>query len=200
MEPKAARPWRIVGSACLLFMTAQWLAAAFPGPAMDGFGFAGVLLFLGACSPLVTCALLAPQVVPTPWSAPVVDGLVVTVALLVFIEVLRAPLVDPVDAPEDLRSLVLAYGGYAAVMLGGAGALCTVSIRALRRSADLMIGAVACQALAACAEAMAIVDPSSLWTGISDVAVALGLQSIVVAAAVAPTRLFDRTARDSAPT
>ena len=120
-------------------------------------------------------------------------------ALLAVTDVLRTPLVNPVGAPDDLRSLVLAYGGYAAVMLGGAGALCTVSTAALRRSVSVMIGAVAWQAAAACAEAMAIIDPSAVWTATSDVAVALGLQTVVIAASFAPTRYTDRTARAAAP-
>ena len=148
---------------------------------------------------MVTCALLARRVRRTRWTALVLDGAVVTVALLVVTEVLRTPLVNPADAPDDLRSLVLAYGGYAAVMLGGAGALCTVSTAALRRSATVMIGAVACQAAAACAEAMAIVSPSPVWTGMSALSVALGLQAVVLAAAHAPTAGSSRTARDSAP-
>jgi diguanylate cyclase (GGDEF)-like protein/PAS domain S-box-containing protein len=94
---------------------------------------------------------------------------------------------------------VLIYGAYAAVMLGGAGALCTVSTAALRRSATVMIGAVACQAAAACAEAMAIVAPSPLWTAASGVAVALGIQAVVLAAAYAPTANADRLARVTSP-
>ncbi|WP_324275595.1 hypothetical protein [Blastococcus brunescens] len=199
MDRTAGRPWRIVGYAALLFMTAQWLAAAFPGPELDGFGFDDVFLFAGAVSPLVICGLLARRVSRTRWPALVVDGLVITVALLVVTEVLRAPLVSPADAPEDLRSLVLLYGGYAAVMLGGAGAMCTVSTAALRRSVSILIGAVAWQATAGVAEAMAIVDPSSVWTAISDVSVAMGLQTVVVAAHVAPRRFADHTARAAAP-
>jgi hypothetical protein len=199
MEPRAAGPWRVVGYAAVLFMTAQWLAAAFPGPALDGFGFDDVFLFAGACAPLVTCALLARRVSRTRWTALIVDGLIITVALLVVTEVLRTPLVNPVGAPDDLRSLVLAYGGYAAVMLGGAGALCTVSTAALRTSVSIMIGAVAWQAIGACSEAMAIVHPSALWTASSDVAVAMGMQTFVIAASFAPRKVFNRTARDSAP-
>ena len=82
---------------------------------------------------------------------------------------------------------MLAYGGYAAVMLGGAGALCTVSTAALRRSVSVMIGAVAWQAAAAVFEAMAIISPSWVWTAGSDVSVALGLQTVVIAAGFAPT-------------
>ena len=134
MDRTAARPWLVVASGALMFMAAQWLTAAFPGPEFDGFGVDDVLLFVGACSPLVTCGMLARRVSRTRWPALVVDGLIVTVALLTVTEVLRAPLVNPVGAPDDLRSLVLAYGGYAAVMLGGAGALCTVSTAALRTS------------------------------------------------------------------
>ena len=199
MDPQAARPWRLMVWAALSFMAAQFLAGLFPGPAFDGFGVDDVLLFAGATAPVVTCALLARRVGRTRWATLVVDGLVITVALLVVTEVLRTPLVNPVGAPEDLRSLVLAYGGYAAVMLGGAAALCTVSTAALRRSVSIMMGAVAWQALAGCAEAMAILYPSPLWTACSDVAVGMGLLTIAVAAGFAPTRFADRTARDSAP-
>src|SRR4051795_808249 len=199
MSGRAAQPWRVVGYAAVLFMTAQWLVAACPGPELDGFGFDDVLLFAGACAPLVTCGMLARRVRHTRWIALVVDGLIIAVALLVLTEVLRTPLVNPVGAPDDLRSLVLAYGGYAAVMLACAGALCTVSTAALRRSVSVMMGAVAWQTLAACAEAMAIVDPSWVWTATSDVAVALGLQTVVIAAGYAPTRFADRSPRASAP-
>jgi diguanylate cyclase (GGDEF)-like protein/PAS domain S-box-containing protein len=199
MDPQASRPWRVVAVGTVAFMVAQWAAGFFPGPEFDGFGVDDVLLFLGAFSPLVTCALLARRVSRTRWAALIVDGLVITVALLVVTEVLRTPIVNPVNAPDDLRSLVLAYGGYAAVMLGGAGALCTVSTAALRRSVSVMIGAVAWQAAAACCEAMAIISPSWVWTAGSDVAVALGLQTVVIAAGLAPTRFSDRTARAAAP-
>jgi diguanylate cyclase (GGDEF)-like protein/PAS domain S-box-containing protein len=199
MERQAARPWVAVGIGAASFMAAQWLAGFFPGPAFDGFGVDDVLLFVGACSPLVTCGMLARRVSRTRWPALVVDGLIVTVALLTVTEVLRAPLVNPSGAPDDLRSLVLAYGGYAAVMLGGAGALCTVSTAALRRSVSIMLGAVAWQASAGVCEAMAIISPSWVWTAGSDVAVALGLQTVVIAAGFAPTRFADRSARAGAP-
>ena len=199
MERQAARPWLVCGGGAVSFMVAQWLAGFFPGPEFDGFGVDDVLLFVGACSPLVTCGLLARRVSRTRWPALVVDGLIITVALLSLTEVLRTPLVNPVGAPDDLRSLVLAYGGYAAVMLGGAGALCTVSTKALRRSVSVMLGAVAWQAAAACCEAMAIISPSWIWTAGSDVAVALGLQTVVIAAAFAPTGFADRSARAGAP-
>jgi diguanylate cyclase (GGDEF)-like protein/PAS domain S-box-containing protein len=199
MDRTAGRPWRVLGYASILFMTAQWLAAAFPGPELDGFGFDDVLLFAGAFSPLVVCGMLARRVSRTRWPALVVDGLVIAVALLVVTEVVRTPLVNPANAPEDLRSLVLMYGAYAAVMLGGAAALCTVSTAALRRSVSIMIGAVAWQATAGVAEAMAIVDPSALWTATSDVAVAMGLQTVVVAAHFAPKRFADHTERAAAP-
>jgi diguanylate cyclase (GGDEF)-like protein/PAS domain S-box-containing protein len=199
MDPLSARPWRLLGGASALFMVAQWLTASFPGPQFDGFGVDDVLLFSGASAPLVACGMLARRVSRARRGALVVDGLVITSALLVVTEVLRTPLVDPVGAPEDLRSLVLAYGGYAAVMLGGAGALCTVSTAALRRPATLMIAAVACQATAAWAEAMAIVAPATLWTAVSDVSVALGLQTVVLAASYAPRRSADRSPRAAAP-
>src|SRR3954449_1750150 len=199
MSGRAARPWRVVGYAAVLFMTAQWLVAACPGPELDGFGFDDVLLFAGACAPLVTCGMLARRGRPPRWIALVVDGLIIAVALLSLTEVLRAPLVNPVGAPDDLRSLVLAYGGDAAVMLGGAGALCTVATKALRTSVSVMLGAVAWQAAAACFEAMAIISPSWVWTAGSDVAVALGLQTVVIAVGFAPNRFADHSARAAAP-
>src|SRR3712207_3731419 len=175
------------------------MAAAFPGPELDGFGADDVLLFACACTPLITCGLLARRGSRTRWTALIVDGLVITIALFTVTEVLRAPLVNPVNAPDDLRSLVLAYGGYAAVMLGGAGALCTVSTAALRRSVSVMIGAVAWQASAACFEAMAIIAPSWTWTAGSGVSVAMGLQTVVIAAGFAPKTFAERSARASAP-
>lgn len=199
MDRAAARPWYplLVAAAC--FAVAQFLAGSFPGPEFDGFGIDDVVLFVGATAPLVTCALLARRVVRTRWSALVVDGLLTATALLVVTEVLRTPLVNPAGAPEDLRSLVLSYGAYTAVMLGGAGALCTVSTRALRRSATTMIGAVAAQAGASACEAMAIVAPSPLWTAGSDTAVALALLLCPLAVHQAPLRVADRSARASAP-
>ncbi|TFV90342.1 diguanylate cyclase [Blastococcus sp. CT_GayMR16] len=199
MTPQAARPWRAMGVGASMFTLAQWLAGFFPGPEFDGFGVDDVLVFLGASTPLVTCALLARRVSRTRWPALVVDGAVIATALLVVTEVLRTPLINPVGAPDDLRSLVLAYGGYAAVMLGGAGALCTVSTAALRRSVSIMIGAVAWQAAAACFEAMAIISPSWVWTAGSDVSVALGLVTVVIAAGFAPNRFSDHSARAGAP-
>ena len=199
MDPQASRPWRLMAWAAAFFASAQWLAGLFPGPEFDGFGVDDVLLFAGASAPVVSCAMLARRVRLTRWPALVVDGLIITVALFVVTEVLRTPLADPAGAPEDLRSLVLAYGGYAAVMLGGAAALCTVSTAALRRSVSILMGAIAWQALAAFAEAMAILYPSQLWTACSDVAVAMSLLTLVIAASHAPSRFTDRTARDSAP-
>jgi diguanylate cyclase (GGDEF)-like protein/PAS domain S-box-containing protein len=199
MDPQAALPWRVLGIGTGMFAVAQFLAGSFPGPEFDGFGVDDVLLFAGAFSPLVACALLALRVGRTRWPALIVDGLVITTALLVVTEVLRTPMVNPADAPEDLRSLVLAYGGYAAVMLGGAGAVCSVSTAALRRTVSVMIGAVAWQAAAAVFEAMAIIQPSWVWVAGSDASVALGMQTLVIAAGFAPTRFSDRSPRATAP-
>jgi len=199
MSRTARRPWRLLGVASAMFMVAQLLAGAFPGPAFDGFGVDDVLLLAGATMPLVSAAMLTRQVRRTRWSALIVDGAMVTVALLVVTEVLRAPVVNPVGAPDDLRSLVLAYGGYTAVMLGSGATLCTVSTPALRRSVTTMVGAVALQAAAATCEAMAIVAPSPLWTAGSDVAVALALQTTVLAALRAPDAYDTRSARAANP-
>jgi diguanylate cyclase (GGDEF)-like protein len=199
MSRAAARPWRLLGVASAMFTVAQLLAGAFPGPEFDGFGVDDVLLLIGATMPLVSAGMLARRVRRTRWSALVVDGAMVTLALMVVTEVVRAPLVNPVNAPDDLRSLVLAYGGYAAVMLGTGAALCTVSNASLRRSVTTMVGAISLQAVAATCEAMAIVAPSWLWTAGSDVAVALALQVTVVAASRAPATLDRRSARAANP-
>ena len=198
MDAGAARPWRLLAIGSGLFAFAQLLSGAFPGPAFDGFDVDDVILFVGASTPLVTCALLARQATRTRWTALMVDGAVVTTALVTVTEVLRAPLVSAAGAPEDLRGLVLAYGGYAALVLGGAGVLCTVSTAELRRSATLMLTAVGWQAAAAVGESMAIVSPSALWTGVSDVAVLLSLQATVLAALRAPAQGSDRVGRATA--
>jgi hypothetical protein len=164
MSSEAARPWRFLGGAAALFASAQWLAAAFPGPELDGFGPDDVLLFIGATAPVATCGLLARRVSRTRWSALIVDGLVITVALLVVTATLSVPAVDPIGAPDGRRLLILAYGAYGAIMLGAAGAMCTVSTAALRRSATILVVAVGLQSAAAAAEAMAIASPSrSPW-------------------------------------
>ncbi|NEK84234.1 diguanylate cyclase [Blastococcus saxobsidens] len=199
MDRRAARPWWPPAIGALGFAVAQFLAGAFPGPAFDGFGVDDVVLLAGATSPLITCAMLARTVSRTRWSALVVDAAIVVSAILVITELLRTPLVSPANAPEDLRSLVLVYGAYAAVMLGGVGALCTVSTAAMRRSATTLIAGVSLQACAAGAEAMAIVDPSWGWTAVSDYAVAASLLCAGLAAHRAPLGPTDRSARAAAP-
>ncbi|TYP87234.1 diguanylate cyclase domain-containing protein [Blastococcus xanthinilyticus] len=199
VEPAAARPWWPVVAGAVCFAVATLLAGSFPGPAFDGFGVDDVLLFTGACTPLITAALLARQVIRTRWSTLVVDGLMVASAVLVVTEVLRAPLRGPDPASADLRGLVLTYGSYAAVMLGGAGALCTVSTAALRRSVSVLLVGIAAQGVAAGSEAMAIATSSSAWTSACALAVAVSLLSTALAVHRAPLRLPDRGARAAAP-
>ena len=199
MAGRAAVPWRVMGIGAGLFAAAQSLEAAFPGPQFDGFGVDKVFLFAGACAPLGTSALLAVKVSRTRWTALAVDGLITAVGLFVVAEVLATSGIRPDDAPPDLRSLVLSYGGYAAVMLGAAGALCTVSTAALRRSASAMMGAIACQATAAACEALAILAPTRAWTALSDVAVATSVVLAVLATRWAPRRESDSGGRAAAP-
>ena len=199
MGSGAVLPWRVLGIGAAAFAAAEWLQGAFPGPAFDGFGIDELFLFGGACSPLLTCGFLALRVSRTRWTALVVDGLTVAVGVFVVAEVLATPGIHADAAPQDMRSLVLMYGGYAAVMVGGAGALCTVATRALRTSVSAMMGSVTCQAAAAACEGMAIVAPSPLWTAFSDVAVASSLLLGVFATAHAPLRAAGRGARAAAP-
>ncbi|MGY2002798.1 diguanylate cyclase domain-containing protein [Blastococcus sp. SYSU DS1024] len=199
MDPAAARPWWPVAAGALCFAVAQFLAGSFPGPAFDGFGVDEVLLVVGAATPLVTAALLARRVIRTRWSALVVDGAIVATAVLVVTEILRAPLVNPVGAPDDLRTLVLLYGSYAAVMLGACGALCTVSTAGLRRSVSTLMVAVIAQSVGAGAEAMAIVSPGTVWTAVSDLSVATSLVATALAVHRAPRAFTERTARAATP-
>jgi hypothetical protein len=62
MSRTAARPWRLLAVAAGMFMVAQLLEGAFPGPEFDGFGIDDVLLLVGATMPLVTAGLLARRV------------------------------------------------------------------------------------------------------------------------------------------
>ena len=112
MERQAARPWRVIGRAarCCSWSPSCWPA---PSPARRSTASGSTTSCSSsapprrwspaACSPAGSAAPAGRR-----WSS---TALIITAALLVVTEVLRAPLVNPVDAPDDLRSLVLAYGG-----------------------------------------------------------------------------------------
>ncbi|MGY1618385.1 diguanylate cyclase domain-containing protein [Geodermatophilus sp. SYSU D00691] len=193
----AARPWQLIGVACACFSVAQFLAGSFPGPEFDGFGVDDVLVFLGATAPLVTSAMLVRRVSRTRWTTLAVDGAMATAALFAVTEMLREP-ASAGGAPDEVGSLVLAYGGYAAVMIGVGSALCTVSTAALRRSVTAMAFTVALQAAAALFEAAAIVSPAPAWTACADLAVASALLATTLAAHRAPDRYGEASARESA--
>jgi diguanylate cyclase (GGDEF)-like protein/PAS domain S-box-containing protein len=198
MTPSAARPWRFVVVGAVLFMLGQLASCLFPGPAFDDFGVDDVVLVAGAVSPLLTCGLLARRVIRTRWTTLILDGVRTAVALFVVADILLAHHVHP-GAGGEAHALVLLYGGYAAVILGSAGALCTVSTAALRRSASTMIWANVFMASAAISESMALVAPSPVWTMAADTAVLLGLQAVVLAATRAPKRFERSDVRASAP-
>ncbi|TQN37978.1 PAS domain S-box-containing protein/diguanylate cyclase (GGDEF)-like protein [Blastococcus colisei] len=199
MDRDVARPWYPTAFGAVFFALAQLLAGSFPGPGLDGFGFDDVILFFGATSPVVTAGMLARRVSRTRWSVLVVEGALITTAMLVVTEVLHAALIDPVEAPDALRTLVFAYGAYGALMLGGIGALCTVSTAALRSASTVLIVAVTCQSAAAGAEAIAIVSPATMWTAVSDASVAAAMLASTLAVHLAPLRLPERGPRASAP-
>ncbi|MCV2490650.1 diguanylate cyclase [Geodermatophilus sp. YIM 151500] len=194
MDAAAARPWRPLLVGAVLVCVAQLLTGLAPGPAMDGFAVDDVVLLTGASMPLVTCAVLARRVRRTRWAALLVDGAMVTVALVAVTEVLRTPISDPTRGADDPGALVLGYGVYAALVVGGAGVLCTVSTAALRRSATTMITAVAWQATAAVAESLAVVTSSPAWVAASGVTVVLGMQTALLAVGHAPRHGADPAA------
>jgi diguanylate cyclase (GGDEF)-like protein/PAS domain S-box-containing protein len=199
MDPAAARPWRFVSVGAFLFMGAQLAAGLFPGPEFDNFGIDDVVLFVGAITPLITCGLLATRVIRTRWTTLFIDGMRAAVALFLVCDLLLAHPIREAFGSGETHSLVLAYGAYAAIILGSAGALCTVATATLRRSASTMIWANVWMASGAIWEALAIVWPSAAWTFCSDVTVILALLTTLLATTRAPLRFERSDVRASAP-
>ncbi|KQS68859.1 hypothetical protein ASG41_08110 [Modestobacter sp. Leaf380] len=180
MDRRTLVPWRLMAVCGSLFATASLLTGTGLTPAFGEVGVGDVLLLPAVCIPPLVCGLLASQVRSTRWPAPLVDGAMVTASLLVVSDVL-------VFSPAaDVTPLAAAYGVYAAVAVGTAGALCTVSTRALRRSATAMIASTSLIALATVMLALGIADPSQAWQAVGDVAVVLALEASVLAITSSP--------------
>ena len=197
--PGARAPWWVLTAAAALFgvacLTTSLTPAAF-GEASPG----DLVLLLAALCPPVACALLARRVRDSHWSALVLDGLAVTVALLVLAHTLLiGPAVASGGVPADLRPVVVGYGTYTAVAIGLAGTLCTVSARALRRSATAVLAATAFIALATAAMAAHVLHSADAWQLLIDLATLLALHSGANAVTWAPRRALPAHGDDVTP-
>jgi diguanylate cyclase (GGDEF)-like protein len=129
------------------------------------------------------------------------DGVLVAVALMVAADVLvLSPALRPGALDPALRPLVLGYGLYPAVARGLAGALCTVTARAVRRSATAMIAMIGLQGLASGLLALLVFRSDATIVGAADVAVVLALAAGVRAVQLAPAEVAEPGSAAAAPT
>ena len=160
MEPATRLPWQVLGVATGLFSAASLIT----GLTHSGFGDAGpgdVLLLLASLCPPVTCVLLARRVHGRRWLPLVLDGLAITIALLVTADVvLFTPALGPDGVSGTVGAVLVGYGSYAALTIGLAAALCTVSAAALRRSATGVLTTTAFFGLSASVQALYMVHPT----------------------------------------
>jgi diguanylate cyclase (GGDEF)-like protein/PAS domain S-box-containing protein len=190
MTPAARRPWQPLIVSSLLFTAACLLTGFGIGGAFGRASTGDLLLVLAVLGPLVTCAQLAGRTGATRWPVLVLDGVLVAVALVVVVDVLvLSPAVRPGATAPGQLPLLIAYAVYPAVALGAAGALCTVSTRAMRRSATAMLVMTGFQGLAATLLAELICQPSAAVVGATDVATLLTLVTGVLAVRLAPTEI-----------
>ncbi|MCW2617762.1 MAG: hypothetical protein JWR28_911 [Modestobacter sp.] len=183
------RPWQVLGTSALVFALASFLTGTGLGGSFGDLAAGDALLVLTVLGPTVACALLAVRSHGTRWPVLALDGLAVTVALLVLTDVLvlhRAVSSGAVAGPR--QPLVLAYGLYPAIAVGLAGALCTVSTVALRRSATAMLVMTTLLGLSSGLLAIVMVRPGQLFESAADVAAVLAMVAGVVAVELAPTR------------
>jgi diguanylate cyclase (GGDEF)-like protein/PAS domain S-box-containing protein len=201
MTPAARRPWQPLVASGLLFTTAGLLTGTGLGGVFGRSGAGDLLLLLAVAGPIVCCAQLAGSRRATRWPVLVLDGVLVTVALVVVIDVLvLSPALRPGTLSPDLALLVVSYGIYPAAALGLAGALCTVTTRALRRSATAMIVMTAFQGLASALLAVLVFRPDAAIVGAADVATVLAFFTGVLAVRLAPTDTADTSPAATKPT
>ncbi|MCZ2825608.1 MULTISPECIES: diguanylate cyclase domain-containing protein [unclassified Modestobacter] len=200
MTRRDRRPWQLLGVSSLLFAGASLVTGLGIGGPQGRFGV-GVLVLVAGLGPMLSSALIGGRVRGTRWPVLVIDGVMVSFALVVVADVLvLAPALTPGAVAPALQPLVVAYGVYPAVTVGVVGALCTVSAAALRRPATAMILMTALLGLASALLAVHLVQPTGPWSAGADVAIAgalvTGVHAVQLAAAV-PARL---TPAGSAPT
>jgi len=185
-------PWQVLGSSALLFALASLVTGIGIGGAFGGLGLGDLLVLVAALGPTVSSALLGGRVRGTNWPLLVIDGVMVTFALVVVADVLvLSPALSPGAVDAHLFPLVIAYGTYPAVAVGIVGALCTVSTAAVRRPATAMTAMTGLLGLAAALLAVHIMRPSGVWAGAADavivLALAVGVRAVELAAAAAAT-------------
>ncbi|MBB3677009.1 diguanylate cyclase domain-containing protein [Modestobacter versicolor] len=199
LAPGDRRPWQVLGTSGLVFALASLLTGTGLGGSFGDLSLGDALLVVSVLGPTVSCALLAGRSHGTRWPVLALDGLAVTVALVVITDVLvlhRAVASGAVSGPR--QPLVLAYGLYPAVAVGLAGALCTVSTVALRRSASAMLVMTTLLGSASALLAVLMVVPDPRWEAAADVATVLAMVAGALAVELAPTR--DRPGRtETAP-
>jgi diguanylate cyclase (GGDEF)-like protein/PAS domain S-box-containing protein len=200
MTPAARRPWRALVVSGLLFTAAGLLTGTGIGGVFSRSSIGDVLLILAVLGPIISAAQLAGRRSATRWPVLALDGVLVVVALVVVADVLLlTPALRPGVTDPDLVPLVLGYAIYPAVALGLVGALCTVTSRAVRRSATAMIGMTAFQGLAAAMLAVLVSEPGTAWAAIADVATLLALLTGVLAVQLAPADVPDPTSPAGRP-
>ncbi|WP_369140413.1 diguanylate cyclase domain-containing protein [Modestobacter versicolor] len=199
LAPGDRRPWQVLGTSALVFALASLLTGTGLGGSFGDFTVGDALLVTAVLGPTVCCALLAGRSHGSRRGVLALDGLAVTVALVVVTDVLvldRAVSSGVLSGPR--QPLVLAYGLFPAVAVGLAGALCTVSTAALRRSASAMLVMTTLLGAASGMLAVLMVAPDPRWEAAADVASVLAMVAGVLAVELAPTR--DRPGRtESAP-
>jgi diguanylate cyclase (GGDEF)-like protein/PAS domain S-box-containing protein len=183
------RTWQLLVLGAVLFGLAGLVTGLGVSPAFGEVGLGDVLLIVSACVPPVVCALLAVRVRRTRWSALLIDGLAVTLAMLTIADVLvLSPALHAGVVPVAVEPLSVAYACYAAVAVGLAGALCTVSTAALRRSAVMMIAVTGLLAVAALLLALSLVEPGHAVQALGDLACVLAMEAGFLAVRRAPRR------------
>ncbi|MCW2584039.1 MAG: hypothetical protein JWQ53_2829 [Klenkia sp.] len=189
IDAGARAPWRLLLACGALFSLSGLVTGSGLTPAFGDVGIGDVLLGLAVVLPPAACVLLARQVSSTRGPRLVVDGLLVTLSLLVVTDVL----VFSAGGGVAVTPLVIGYGGYAAVALGLGGAFCTVSTRALRSSTTAMVVGIALIGLASSVLAVSLLHPLPVWQTVGDGAVLLAMEALMLAVAAAP-RTVDPTA------
>jgi diguanylate cyclase (GGDEF)-like protein/PAS domain S-box-containing protein len=193
-------PWQVLGISSLVFTVASLATGLGIGGGIGALGPGDLLVLVSAFGPPVSAALLGGRVRGTNWPLLVVDGVMVAFALVVVADVLvLSPALSPGAVRADLIPLVAGYGAYPAVAIGVVGALCTVSTKAVRRSATAVIAMTALVGAGSALQAVYIVVPSAPWAWAADAAVAAALVVSVRAVRLAVDAAASSSPADATP-